>query len=745
MNEILHFKVSSGLKNIIGRELINNKYIAIFELVKNSYDAEAKNVTIKFEKSKISIIDDGNGMNKDDIIKKWLFVAYSEKKNPTYRDKIKKRTYAGAKGVGRFSCDRLGTNVCLVSKVADENVKHKIDVNWNDFEINSQDNFADINVNYQTKKYDSINSGTTIVIKNLRETWTRSDLQNLKKQLTQLINPNATSKYDSFTIKLEAPNEIDKDNKAEHNKDKINGIVKNYIFETLDLKTNMINVEISEDGTTIQTILNDRGTQLFTIKEKNPYSLKNISCCLYYLNRSAKYNFTKLMGVEPVKYGSVFIYKNGFRVSPYGEPELDFFNINKRKAQGYNRYLGTRELLGSIEINGYTNNLNETSSRNNGFINTTHLEQLIDFFYEYLLKPLEKYVVHIIKWSESLNIVNDLLPYDLRNYKEVIKKLKPHTKEENIISINYNEDLLKIIEEKRNPSPSLIVQDLKEIALKKNDNELLKKAVAVENQTKNLEKQVYHAHSEVQKSQEELDKTTSQLKVTKKQVEVLKSRADLTADEAISAMHIIKGYADSIDSVISEVFEEIENCKEAKERINPLLFEISQTCNKIKNSYNLVLNTCYSADQGSKKSDIINFIKDYIEFFKHNSTGSHLKIHVKNENNSVAFAKFNPLEFSIIIDNIIYNSIKANSTELNLLFVKNNRYIDIIFSDNGYGLKNEIADYNNIFNPGYSTTGGTGIGLHTIKQYLNKINGSVKYNSDYKDGFELIVRLQLWT
>ena len=63
MSEILHFKVSSGLKNIIGKELINNKFIAIFELVKNSYDAGATNVTIKFENiysddSKISIIDD---------------------------------------------------------------------------------------------------------------------------------------------------------------------------------------------------------------------------------------------------------------------------------------------------------------------------------------------------------------------------------------------------------------------------------------------------------------------------------------------------------------------------------------------------------------------------------------------------------------------------------------------------------------------------------------------------------------
>ena len=78
--EQLQFKVSAGLKNIIGKELINNEYIAIFELVKNSYDAGATHVKISFLNDIIEIEDNGKGMTKDDIINKWLFVAYSEKK-----------------------------------------------------------------------------------------------------------------------------------------------------------------------------------------------------------------------------------------------------------------------------------------------------------------------------------------------------------------------------------------------------------------------------------------------------------------------------------------------------------------------------------------------------------------------------------------------------------------------------------------------------------------------------------------
>src|SRR6266513_1688888 len=105
------FRVSSALKTIIGRELITDDFVAVFELVKNSFDAHARNVEIRFEglttdDPKLIIKDDGKGMTADDIDNKWLFVAYSAKREGTeddptgkgkdYRDKIStERTFAG--------------------------------------------------------------------------------------------------------------------------------------------------------------------------------------------------------------------------------------------------------------------------------------------------------------------------------------------------------------------------------------------------------------------------------------------------------------------------------------------------------------------------------------------------------------------------------------------------------------------------------------------------------------------------
>src|SRR5260221_12901534 len=93
MSEQLHFRISAALKDIIGKDLITDDYIAIFELVKNSYDAHAKEVKIIFDHDKITIWDDGKGMDKDDILNKWLFVAYSAKKEGVEDLDLEKKEY----------------------------------------------------------------------------------------------------------------------------------------------------------------------------------------------------------------------------------------------------------------------------------------------------------------------------------------------------------------------------------------------------------------------------------------------------------------------------------------------------------------------------------------------------------------------------------------------------------------------------------------------------------------------------
>ena len=744
MSERLHFKVSAGLKNIIGKELINDKFIAIFELVKNSYDAGAKEVTIKFENiysdnSAIYIIDDGKGMTKQEIIDKWLFVAYSEKKNSTYRDNIKfRRNYAGAKGVGRFSCDRLGERVDLFSKTKEDKTINVVKINWNEFENSDTEEFQDIDVLYDEIESELIDEkGTIIKISGLREKWNRDELLKLKKSLTQLVNPEADENYDLFNIILEVEEEkeTDEEKSKEENvfdKDIVNGKIINHVFDILNIKTTKITAIISEDGKKIITTLNDRGIKLFEIEEKNRYSIKNIKGTIYSLNRAAKVNFTRMMGIESVNYGSVFIYKNGFRVYPYGEPEKDFMNIDRRKAQGYNRYLGTREICGRIDIFGENKGFIETSSRNNGFISSYETNELEDFFYEYLLKPLEKYVVNIIHWGEEVidneSLASTIDGYD--NLEAVLKKIKAKYKPETLLKASYNEELSEIILTHQKKKSE--IDELKKIARAKADIELLKQADKVEKATAKLKKEVSENRKELQQEVIEHEKTKWELEQAQKQVGVLQSRADVSVDNAIDAMHIMKTYADSIDSNIEEIMDMVRN-GELIDDILPIFHEIRQTCSKILNTYNLVINTEYKADTGNKMIDIVKFTKTYVE-----KQWSH-KLPVEIGGNRIMDIMFNPLEFSIIIDNIADNARKANATKLYIDFGNDDKGRYIKWIDNGYGLQAD-CDSSKVFEQGYTTTNGTGIGLYTVKKYAKMMNATVTVNKEYRDGFEIQMR-----
>lgn len=546
-NDKLSFRVSAGLKNLIGRDLISDKYIAVFELVKNSYDAGASKVEISYLVSdegmgKIIISDNGSGMTYNDIIQKWLFVAYSEKKpqnrsKSTYREEIK-REVAGAKGVGRFSCDRLGASLQLITKTKKEIQAHVVDVNWSRFELDDTKEFMEIPVDYS--KIDQLPSGfsngTTLMVTDLRETWDRDALLKLKHSLMKLISPDADKGELPFDIKMIVPSEKNTDEKllesykkGENSKKKINpdrdivnGKIKNDIFEKLNIKTTNIEVNISEDGRSITSTLSDRGKYIFTVKEKNrKYGLlKNIHISVFYLNQSAKVNFTRQMGgVTPKSYGSVFIYKNGFRINPYGEAGQDFFGIDQRKAQGWKRFLGTREIMGRISIKGDNEQFIETTSRAHGFIQTPAVNMLTELFIEKVLKVLEKYVVHLINWGEPLksNHNHIISPEEIGN--KIVSQFITSINTADILSVKCNPEILNTDTPMKKPdSITSSLKKLESVAEKTQDEGLLKLAQSVKKRTEAILSDNIKLEEDNAAKEKELEQIRQESEVRKKQV-----------------------------------------------------------------------------------------------------------------------------------------------------------------------------------------------------------------------------------
>src|ERR1035441_4647890 len=115
----LVFTVDSALLSEIGEKLVETAHIALVELVKNAYDADAREVFVRIIPQakggpEIHVIDDGSGMTFQDVQRYWMKIATTNKSANTLSTRYG-RPRTGSKGIGRFSCRRLGTNLRLLT------------------------------------------------------------------------------------------------------------------------------------------------------------------------------------------------------------------------------------------------------------------------------------------------------------------------------------------------------------------------------------------------------------------------------------------------------------------------------------------------------------------------------------------------------------------------------------------------------------------------------------------------------
>jgi hypothetical protein len=688
------FKISSGLKNIIGKELITDEFVAVFELVKNSFDANAKKVEIIFEnqtdlnKGKITIKDNGKGMNDVDLKSKWLFVAYSAKKEGTedndYRNKIKlNKYYAGAKGVGRFSCDRLGRKLKLTTVKDEKDSKVEIlEVDWQKFEDKPLVEFKDVNVTHKTLGKSSEN-GTILEITGLRDVWDRTRLIKLKKSLTKLINPNQDNVNNNFQIKITAKSELAEDKSATIDYEKVNGLIKNDIFENLKIKTTSLNVQISSDGKTITSILQDRGDRIYTLKEVNPFSvtLHDINFNLFQLNFNAKVAFKKAMGLESVRYGSVFMYKNGFRIYPFGEPGEDLLLIDNRKQQGYNRFLGTRDLIGRIEINGKNNELRETSSRDGGLVKTETYNQLVKFFYDYVLKRLENYVVNVILWGdEKINEETGVLIHPELGAKDVkiqiLELITGFIKSKNVISIDYDKDFLKIIESKQDKSVDRIIKNISKIGAKSNNPAIVKEAARIGKVVKEVKADAEKDKARADKAEIKAEKAEEKLGYVIGQNNFLKNEISNDTKNLESILHHIGLTTNLIKSDIENLVKAVSNNSDKEDLIN-IIKRISRQNEKITSFSKYFKKVNFNIHSNKLDIDIPSFTNEYLEnVYKQREDLKNnrelLNINILSPNNIKFKIKFNPIDMIIVIDNLISNSLKHGASKVDLTWKQTN-------------------------------------------------------------------------
>lgn len=409
-NGTLHpIRARSHLLQLLGEELIGDDRLAIFELVKNGYDADANEVEITVDlavhsKKSIIVQDSGTGMTLDDITGKWLELATdSRRRNRAVRTRQFHRLALGEKGVGRIASFKLGRYVTLTTKAAGQ-PEYEATIDWD--KLLDQGPYLEnlsvrVQENDEPKVFIGKSTGTRIAISGLRrEQWTRGDLRKLYRLVTSLASPFETP--DQFKVKFNAPGrEGDlKDLVAPNDfldlavwkfAFTIKGQAFNwkYAFNPPHWKSVKARTEEQRNDRLLLTPANDQDgikrrssskDEALLLSEGDLEGIGPIKGRIYaYYRRSEVLNATG--SSTQVKswlddQTGVRVYRDGVRVFTYGERTDDWLGLNVRRINTPAGKLGTNSVVAAIHLDlDESTGLREKTNRE-GFDQNVAFERL---------------------------------------------------------------------------------------------------------------------------------------------------------------------------------------------------------------------------------------------------------------------------------------------------------------------------------------------------------------------------------
>lgn len=770
-DRIVRFIANASVKDIVGRGLIYDDNIAITELVKNAKDAGSPSAVITFknelqisDESFLKISDTGAGMTIDDIRNKWLNIAYSEKKGKYLNGR---NAYAGNKGVGRFSCDRLGRELLLYTKATNGDYL-KLPIEWERFENKGQkDEISTIPLTYEIldqadflkeTEQDAFKHGTILIIKKLRSEWDSRKLYKLVSELEKF----SPALDDGFEVYLNSNSpHSDKRLKA-----KLNQRIKNNILDKLSFKTTYIKSSIDSDGTTLRTALFYQGEEIYTYTAQNPYAeLKGIKIEAHYLDSLSKSYFTRNVGISPNDYGSIFLFYNGFRISPYGNDKNDWLGLDQRKSQGTARYMGTREVFGRIDITDHDETFAVITSReglahNKAFFELTAFdpEEKIQLrggrkgygFVTTLMRQLENFVVSGLDWNSLIDrldpdrksisdsdIQADPSRFGLKaisedKVREACNRILKSDLE--IIDFKINEDLILKVTNIAEEKYSQFVTDFVKISGSKTLRDLSAREkaqltqIVAEEQSKTLAALEEKAYAEEQRLAAEVKVETE-----KRRSNFLENLVspEKTLDALIT--HVMKqisgGIEKDVKSLLAHYYKNPDRV--SKEELVEALEHIVIDVSVIKESATMATKADFNLKVASIKDDIFGFLEDYIKQIASKEKKWGLKIHFSNPQTLVEVRTFQPAKLCVLLVNILDNARKAGAANLYVHCSARN----ISFVDDGIGFDFDTYSHDDFFRKGISTTeGGSGLGLYHCKMIASGFGAKVSISNDDSKG-----------
>lgn len=362
------------LISLIGEELISDEPVALVELVKNAFDADASRVEVRFggadvaTPTSILVEDDGIGMTLGTVLNAWLEPGTILKKRVDRSPGG--RPYQGAKGIGRFASARLGSTLLMETKAVDQDRQVSVLLEWGRFDDDSY--LEDIKVEYEVVAKPERSRGTSLQIEGLKPgAWDSTGYQRLHARLSRLISP--FDDVDDFDIQLEIPAAPELSGRVQPPQ----VVLKPRYLLRGALDSNgtfagTIVVDGAETPVTRDLARGDRpGCGPFEVEvrawDRDREGLDPIA---------VRENMTVAQIRQTLNlYSGVSIYRDGFRVHPYGESGNDWLSLDLRSRQNPVRNLANNQLIAAIRISRDLNpELQDRSTREGMIRNPAHAE-----------------------------------------------------------------------------------------------------------------------------------------------------------------------------------------------------------------------------------------------------------------------------------------------------------------------------------------------------------------------------------
>ena len=357
------FSIDSRLLEELGENLVTRNHVAVGELIKNAYDADATEVVLEFENataddpsdSVIRIRDDGIGMSLAEVRDDFMRIATTDKvQNP--KSEIFGREKAGSKGIGRFACRRLAHILELTTTAyleeEDQYERTSMTINWRRYETDQEIDQVTFEPTVERFSGDEdISTGTVIGLRDLQDSWNQRDFNTLRRNVVTLAvveSQDRGAEYETdpgFEITFDAP---------EFNKGE--GTLSEQVHEA---GWGCLEGELHGDGEVSLSLdaklINNR-TYSF---EHDIGSLSGTTFKISYIPRDTKehYRDPQTLSLTRAKeitdeQGGVRVYKGGFRVFSYGGPDDDWLGIDKRRSTHGGRSPDERfeELSDTLEL-----------------------------------------------------------------------------------------------------------------------------------------------------------------------------------------------------------------------------------------------------------------------------------------------------------------------------------------------------------------------------------------------------------